>query len=106
MFMHLKTAESLNSFFLKTLVFKNKFILFYLFLFLAALGLRCCVRAFSSCSKRELLFLAACGLLIVVASLLGARALGARASVVVAHGLSSCGLRPLEHRLSSCGPRA
>ena len=38
--------------------------------------------------------------------LLGARALGTRASVVVAHGLSSCGSRALEHRLSSCGARA
>ena len=36
----------------------------------------------------------------------GARALGAWDSVVVAHGLSSCGLRALEHRLSSCGSRA
>ena len=34
-----------------------------------------------------------------------ARALGARASVVVAHRLSSCGLRALERRLSSCGTR-
>ena len=32
-----------------------------------------------------------------------ARALGARASVVVARGLSSCGSRALEHGLSSCG---
>ena len=36
----------------------------------------------------------------------GARALGVRASVVVAHGLSSCGSRALERRLSSCGTRA
>ena len=36
----------------------------------------------------------------------GARALGARASVVVAHGLSSCGVWALECRLSSCGTRA
>ena len=36
----------------------------------------------------------------------GARALGTRASVVVACGLSSCGSRALEHRLSSCGARA
>ena len=36
----------------------------------------------------------------------GARALGARASVVVAHRLSNCGLRALECRLSSCGARA
>ena len=34
-----------------------------------------------------------------------AQALGTRASVVVAHGLSN-GLRALEHRLSSCGARA
>ena len=38
-------------------------------LFLAALGLRCCAQAFSSCSKRGLLFVAGCGLLIAVASL-------------------------------------
>ena len=36
----------------------------------------------------------------------GAQALGAQASVVVARGLSSCGLRALEHRLSNCGSRA
>ena len=41
----------------------------YLFLFLAALGLCCQVRAFFSCSKRGLLFIAVHGLLIVVASL-------------------------------------
>ena len=35
-----------------------------------------------------------------------AQALGARASVVVALGLSSCGSRALERRLSSCGARA
>ena len=35
-----------------------------------------------------------------------AQALGARASVVVAHGLSSCGSWALEHSLSSCGARA
>ena len=43
--------------------------------FLAALGLRCSVRAFSSCGERGLLFVVAHGLLIVVASL------------VVEHGL-------------------
>ena len=35
-----------------------------------------------------------------------AQALGTWASVVVAHGLSSCGSRALERRLSSCGARA
>ena len=45
------------------LIKKNKFIYF-----LAVLGLRCCARAFSSCSKWGLLFIAVHGLLIVVAS--------------------------------------
>ena len=36
---------------------------------MAVLGLRCCARAFSSCGKWGLLFVAVCGLLIVVASL-------------------------------------
>ena len=36
----------------------------------------------------------------------GAGALGVRASVVVARGLSSCGSRALEHRLSSCDAQA
>ena len=54
----------------------NLFILFILFiLFLAALGLRCRVRAFSSCGEQGLLFVAVCGFLIAVASL------------VVEHGL-------------------
>ena len=70
------------------------------------LGLRCCARAVSSCGEWGLLFVVVRGLLIAVASRCGARALGAWASVVVAHGLSSCGLWALEHRLSSCGTRA
>ena len=49
------------------MIFFNKFI--YFILFLAALGLRCCTWAFSSCSERGLLFVAVRGLLIVVASL-------------------------------------
>ena len=45
-------------------------VIIYLFiLFLAALGLCCCARAFSSCSEQGLLLVAACGLLIAVASL-------------------------------------
>ena len=36
----------------------------------------------------------------------GVWTLGVQASVVVAHGLSSCGSRALERRLSSCGARA
>ena len=36
---------------------------------MAALGLRCCVWAFSSCGEQGLLFVAVSGLLIAVASL-------------------------------------
>ena len=39
------------------------------YLFLAALGLHCCTRTFSSCSEQGLLFVPMRGLLIVVASL-------------------------------------
>ena len=57
---------------------------------MAVLGLRCCAWAshchgFPCCRTS---------------------ALGAWASVVVAHRLSSCGSRALEHRLSSCGAQA
>ena len=45
------------------------FFLIYLFyLFLAALGLRCCAWAFSSCGEWGLLFIVLRGLLIEVAS--------------------------------------
>ena len=40
-----------------------------MYLLLAALGLHCCARAFSSCDERGLLFDAVCRLLIAVASL-------------------------------------
>ena len=46
-------------------VFLNKFI----YLFLAALGFRCCTWAFSSCVELGLLFVAVRRLLIAVASL-------------------------------------
>ena len=61
------------------------FLINYLFLFLAALGLRFCTWAFSSCGKRGLLFIVVCGLLMVVASL------------VVEHGLQVHGLQQLWH---------
>ena len=48
--------------------FLNKFI-YFIYLFLAALDPRYCVRAFSSCGKRGLLFVAVGRLLIAVASL-------------------------------------
>ena len=63
---------------LMTYGFKHLFFLFFkkfIYLFLAALGLCCCTRAFSSCGEQGLLFIAVHELLIVVASL------------VVEHGL-------------------
>ena len=62
---------SLPSLQTSTLQSLNLFYFIYLFvcLFLAALGLRCCARTFSSCSEQGLLFVVVCGLLIVVASL-------------------------------------
>ena len=62
-----------NIYFSLPLIFKKY--LFILFLFLAALGLRSCAQAFSSCGEQGLLFVAVCRLLITVASL------------VVEHGL-------------------
>ena len=41
----------------------------FIYLFLAALGLRCCTRAFSSCSKPGLLLIAVRWLLTAVSSL-------------------------------------
>ena len=45
--------------------FLNKLI----YLFFAALGLQCCMQAFSSCSEQGLLFVAVHGLLTAVSSL-------------------------------------
>ena len=47
----------------------------FVYLSLAALGLPCCLRAFSSCSERGLLFIAVHGLPIAVASLVVERGL-------------------------------
>ena len=60
---------------------------YFIYLFLAVLGLRFCARAFSSCSKRGPLFIAVRGPLTIVASL------------VTEHRLQM-------RRLSSCGSRA
>ena len=96
------TKTSLPSFFFFITLFICLFNLF-----LAALGLRCCARAFSSCGERGLLFVAVHGILLAVASLVAEhRRQGTQASVVVAHGLSSCDARALEHKLSSCGAQA
>ena len=55
---------------------RQKGSLLFVYLFLAVLGLRCCARAFSSCGEWGLLFAAACGLLLVVASLVVERGRG------------------------------
>ena len=47
----------------------NFLFIYLIYLFLAALGLRCCAQAFSSCGEQGLLFVAVHGLLIAVASL-------------------------------------
>ena len=73
------------SLYVKEMMFQHIFYLFYFFtsffffffflffnfiyLFLAALGLCCCERAFSSCGERGLLFVVVHGLLVAVASL-------------------------------------
>ena len=44
-------------------------LIYFIYLFLAALGLRCCARAFSSRGERGLIFVVVPGLLIAVASL-------------------------------------
>ena len=58
--------------------FLKKIYLFFICLFLAALGLCCCARAFSSCSKQGLPFVVVHGLLIAVASLVAEHRLQAR----------------------------
>ena len=73
----------------------------FFFSFLAALGLLCCTKDFSSCSERGLLFIPVFGLLIAVASLVVEQ--GIRASVVAARRFHSCDLRVLECGPSNCG---
>ena len=50
-----------NFYFLKTMC-----IFIFIYLFLAALGLRCCAQVFSSCGEHRLLSDGACGLLTAV----------------------------------------
>ena len=64
-----------RSFFLNLKKIIYLFIIIIIIIILAALGLHCCARAFSSCSERGLFFVAVCRLLTAVASL------------VVEHGL-------------------
>ena len=54
-------------------------LILFIYLFLAALDLRCCTWAFSSYGEQGVLFVAVHGLLIAVASCCRAQALGVRA---------------------------
>ena len=102
----LTSPQLCPSFALPPHVLKSIFYVYLLFiyLFLAALGLRCYTRAFFSCGEPGLLYFVVRGLLIAVASFVvehGPQSMWA--SVVVAHRLSICGSQGLECRLSSCG---
>ena len=67
------------------------------------LGLHCCKDFSPVAASGGYSLVAVLGLFIVVASLVVEHRLqGTRASVVVAHGLSSFGSWALEHRLDSC----
>ena len=74
------------------------FILNFLYLFVAALGLCCCVQAFSSCSKQGPLSGCSAGVLIVE------HRLECAGSVVVAHGLSCPATRGIfwDQELNPC----
>ena len=74
-------------FFFLIFVFVFDFLNFFIYLFLAVLGLRFCERAFSSCGERGPLFIAVRGPLTIAASL------------VAEHRFQT-------RRLSSCGSRA
>ena len=79
-------------FYLCIIIFEKFLFTLLLFLFLTALGLRCCMQALSSCGEWGLLFVAVCGLLTAVVSLvLEHRFKGVWASAGVVRGHSSCG---------------
>ena len=67
--------------------FNNLFYYLFIYLFLAALGLRCCVWAFSSCGERGLLFVVVHGLLLQWLLLMQSTSSRHVGSVVVACGL-------------------
>ena len=76
----------------------------FIYLFLAVLGLRCCLGVFSSCGEWGLL--SGCSERASHCdgfSYCRAQALGMQSSVTAVPAPSSCSSRAVEHRLSSCG---
>ena len=71
--MHLLSTYCVPKYFI--FIILKFYLVSFICLFLVALGLHCCVRAFSSCGQRGLLFIAVHRLLIAMSSL------------VVEHGL-------------------
>ena len=76
--------QSFSSFFFNNVRFFLKIIYLFIYLFMAVLGLRFCVRAFSSCGKRGPLFITVRCPLTIAASLVAEHSLQTRR-------LSSCG---------------
>ena len=77
---------------------------FFLSLFLAVLGLRCCKDFSLVLGSGAHSPVGVCGLLIVVAPFVAEQGLwGMRASVVATGGLSICGSRAPGHRRNPCG---
>ena len=75
---------------------------YFIYLFLAVLGLHCCVGFSLSCEEQGLL--SSCSAQVSRCS--GFSCCRAQASVVAARGLRSCGSWALEQELNSCGARA
>lgn len=75
-------------------------------LFMAVLGLGCCVGFSLVADSRDHSLAAIHKFLIVVVPLVVEHGLSMWASVGVDHGLSNCGSWALEHRLHSCGAQA
>ena len=87
-------AQSLNHWIARKVPDWSDFFELIIYLFLVALGLHCRAGVFACCGEQGQL---SCG----------AQGLGARASVVTAHGLSSCGARAelLWYTWNLLGPR-
>ena len=101
-YIHIQMTHTTNEIqkerYLETQMTHSQLFFFLIYLFLAALGLCCCTRAFSSCGAQVSL----CSGF----SCCRARALGSRASVVVARGVQSAGSVVVAHRLTysvACG---